>query len=73
MAEEVSNKTIAVLVAVVLVISVVGTWTIVSQSADEPVYRNLGNLADSTAGVVSLNNNAPIEMGTGKVDLQMTG
>ena len=32
MADEVSNKTIAVLVAVVLVISVVGTWTVLTQT-----------------------------------------
>lgn len=34
MAEEVSNKTIAILVAVVLVISVVGTWTILTSESE---------------------------------------
>jgi len=62
MAEEVSNKTIAVLVAVVLVISVVGTWTIVSQSADQPKYVNLGARDDNEGGRVSLEYNKPIEM-----------
>jgi hypothetical protein len=71
MADEVSNKTIAILVAVVLVISVVGTWTVLSNSSDDTIYVQLPNVQkqDSDVGRVALYNNAPADAEKGRVSL----
>jgi len=62
MAEEVSNKTIAILVAVVLVISVVGTWTILSQEKVDLSWYNPGK--QNAYGKVTLNINKDLPTNT---------
>lgn len=72
MAEEVSNKTIAVLVAVVLVISVVGTWTILSQ--DQPDMSWYNPTTSQEGGQVHINNNPnpPTQSAQAEVSLTKT-
>lgn len=73
MAEEVSNKTIAILVAVVLVISVVGTWTLLSQEGQDLSWYNPGE--SNEAGQVQLYNqpNPPTPEGKAEVSITKTG
>lgn len=75
MADEVSNKTIAILVAVVLVISVVGTWTVLSNSSDDTIYVQLPQMqkSDSDVGRVALYHNVPADAENGRVSMSKLG
>jgi len=65
--EGISNKTIAILVILALVISIIGTWAVLSESVAQKKTNNLGG----NVGIITLNIMPQSDKITGKITLEV--